>query len=305
MIDTRQWIRTTRVVVGKQLNTNLNGGLSIDKLRVKYTVEKTLRGPPNTANILIYNLNQDHAGKIKNEFDDVIIDSGHVGNSRIIFRGNIKYPFHYRDTNDWITEIQAADGDKDYNAIVNTTLAAGASADDAIDQVLASMPGVRRGTIQVNPYRHLRGRVLAGPARHVLDTIAREHGASWSIQDGSLDIIMADAALPIEALVVNGNTGMIGAPEVSGKGIKVRMLLNPQARVNGLIILDNNNIKIQALQQYTNGPKVRDKQLARLDPDGRYKIYKLKHECDTRADGVTEIECVAFGQHPPKSGGKK
>ena len=56
MLDSRQWIRTTRVVVGKQLTGNLNGGLSIDKLRVKYTVEKSLRGPPNTANIQIYNL---------------------------------------------------------------------------------------------------------------------------------------------------------------------------------------------------------------------------------------------------------
>jgi hypothetical protein len=296
MLDSRQWIRTTRVVVGKQLTGNLNSGLSIDKLRIKYTVEKSLRGPPNTANILIYNLAEAHVGLIKNEYDDVVIDSGHVGNSRIVFRGSIKYPFHYRDTNDWITEIQAADGDKDYNAIVNTTLVAGKSADDAIDQILAAMPDTRRGAIHVNPYRYLRGRVLAGPARSVLDTIARENGAAWSIQDGSLDIIMADAALPSEAVVVNADTGMIGAPEVSGKGIRVRMLLNPQVRVNGLIILDNNNIKIQALQQYSAGPKVRDKQLARLDPDGRYKVYKLKHECDTRSDGSTDVECVAFGQ---------
>jgi len=283
-------------VVGKQLTGNLNSGLSIDKLRIKYTVEKSLRGPPNTANILIYNLAEAHVGLIKNEYDDVVIDSGYVGNSRIVFRGSIKYPFHYRDTNDWITEIQAADGDKDYNAIVNTTLVAGKSADYAIDQILAAMPDTRRGVIHVNPYRYLRGRVLAGPARSVLDTIARENGAAWSIQDGSLDIIMADAALPSEAVVVNADTGMIGAPEVSGKGIRVRMLLNPQVRVNGLIILDNNNIKIQALQQYSAGPKVRDKQLARLDPDGRYKVYKLKHECDTRSDGSTDVECVAFGQ---------
>ena len=305
MLDSRQWIRTSRVVVGKQLSANLNAGLSITDLRIKYTVEKSLRGPPNTANIQIYNLTPANSAQIKNEFDDVIIDSGHVGNSRIVFRGSIKYPFHYRDTNDWITEIQAADGDKDYNAIVNTTLAAGTSADDAVDQILAAMPNTRRGTIQLNPYRHLRGRVLAGPTRHVLDRFAREHGAAWSVQDGSLDIIAADAALPSEAVVVNSDTGMIGAPEISGKGVRVKMILNPQVRINGLIILDNNNIKIQALQQYTNGPKVRDKKLVKLDPDGRYKVFKLKHECDTRADGYTEVECIAYGQHPPKSGARQ
>jgi hypothetical protein len=125
------------------------------------------------------------------------------------------------------------------------------------------------------------------------------------VQDGSLDIIAADAALPSEAVVVNSNTGMIGAPEVSGKGIRVKMVLNPQVRINGLIILDNNNIKIQALQQYTNGPKVRDKKLVKLDPDGRYKVFKLKHECDTRADGYTEVECIAFGQHPPRPGARR
>ena len=305
MLDTRQWIRTCSVIVGRQLTKSTAGGLLINQLRIKFTVEKSLRGPPNTANILIYNLNPAHDAQVKNEFDDVMLQSGHTRDSRVIFRGSIKYPFHYRDTNDWITEIQAADGDRDYHSsIVNMTIAAGRPAEDVVDELLATMPNTRKGTIQLNPYRHLRGRVLAGSTRRVLDVFAREHGAAWSIQDGYLDIVAADAALPVEAIVVNSETGMLGAPEVSGKGIKVKMLLNPQVRINGMIILDNNNIKIQALQQYTNGPKVRDKKLIRLDPDGRYKVYKLKHEGDTRGDGSTEVECVALGQHAPRPGGR-
>lgn len=304
MLDSVQFNRKCRVVVGKNLQGRMNIGTQIEGLRVKFTIDKSLRGPPNTASVYIYNLSETTSKKIKDEFDDVMIEAGYAANPRIIFRGDIKLPspFHYKEGSDWITEIQAADGDRDYStSLVNTTIKAGSSAEEAVAKILDSMPRTKRGAVSVSGYRYIRGRVLSGRARQVLDTIAADNGAAWSIQDGFLDIVQADAVLPVEAIIVNSETGMLGAPEISGKGIKVKMLLNPQVRVNGTIVLQNENIKIKSIQQYVGAKKVKEKRLTRLDPDGRYKVYKLRHEGDTHgADWYTEAECVAIGQPAPR-----
>lgn len=304
--ETVNWGRVCRVIVGKNLTDNLASGLKLEGFRIVFTVDQTLRGPPNTANIQVYNLNPTNAGKIKKEFDDVIVECGYKGNPRIAFRGDLKFVTHYRDGANWITEMNAADGDRAYTeAHVGTTLGPGKTPFHAVDEVLAKMPGVRKGYIELPSTSYLRGKVLLGPVRRVLEQIARDFAAAWSITNGTLNIVRADSVLPSQAVVVNSLTGMIGAPEVSAKGVKVKMELNPMVVPNGVIVIDNNNIKIQALQQYTNGPKVKEKKLVRLDPDGRYKVYKVRHQGDTRGpDWYTEVECVAIGQPVPKGGGR-
>jgi hypothetical protein len=294
--------------VGKNLTQNLASGILLEGFRVVFTVEQTLRGPPNTANIQIYNLNPTNEGKVKKEFDEVVLDCGYRGNTRIIFRGGIRFPTHYRDGTDWITEIQAADGDKAYTeAHIYVALKAGQTPLDAVKAVLEEVNKItneiRLGYVELSPTTYLRGKVLAGPVRRVLDQIARDNAAAWSITNGTLNIVKADSVLPGVAVVVNGQTGMLGAPEVSGKGIKVRMELQPWLLTNGVLVLDNNNIKVQAIQQYASGPKVKEKKLVRLDPDGRYKVYKLRHQGDTRGpDWYTEAETVGIGQATPRRG---
>lgn len=301
-LATGNWGRVCSVIVGKNLTQSLASGLKLEGFRTVFTVDQTLRGPPNTANLQLYNLNPSNAGKVQKEFDEVVLDCGYKGNPRIIFRGEIKFLTHYRDGTNWITEVQAADGDRAYTeAHVGTTLAAGQTPFDAVDEILKQMPGVRKGHIELPRTAYTRGKVLLGPPRRVVEQIARDFAAAWSITNGTLNIVRADSVLPSQAVVVNSQTGMIGAPEISAKGVRIKMQLNPMVVPNGMVVIDNNNIKIQAIQQYSNGPKVKEKKLVRLDPDGRYKVYKLRHQGDTRGpDWFTEVEAIGLGQPVPK-----
>lgn len=301
---TVNWGRACQVIVGTNLTKDLSKGLKVEGFRISFTVDQTLRGPPNTANIQIYNLNEGTSGQIKKEFDDVILDCGYKDNPRIIFRGDSKFVNTYRDGTNWITEIQAADGDKAYTeSHVGTTLMPGHTPLDVVDEVLRQMPGVRKGYIELPSNPYVRAKVLSGPARRILEQVSRDNAAAWSITNGTLNIVRADSVLPNQAVLVNSLTGMLGAPELTAKGVKVKMELNPMVLPNGVIQIDNNNIKIQAIQQYANGPKTKEKKLARLDPDGRYKVYKLRHQGDTRAaDWFTEVECIGLGEPIPKKG---
>lgn len=294
------------MLVGKNLNNGLAAGIRIEGYRIKFTVEQTLRGPPNTAHIQLYNVGPTNENLIRKEFDDVVLEAGYNGNSRVIFHGNIKFATHYRGDGgvNWITEIQAADGDRAYTeSHVGVTLTAGRTPHDAVDILLSVMPGVRKGYIELPSTGYARGKTLSGPSRKVLEQLARDFGASWSIQNGVLNIVRADSVLPGTAIQVNAKTGMLSAPEISAKGVKVKLQLNPMAEPNKVLQVNNNDLKTQVTQLYSSGPKTRATKIARLDPDGRYKIYKLRHEGDTRgADWSTEAESIGIGQPIPKGG---
>ena len=85
---------------------------------MQFEVAKTIEAAPNIAVIRIFNLHPDNEAKIKNEFDEVLLNAGYEGTMRLVFRGNIKHVYRYREKNDYITEIEAGDGDKDFRSAV-------------------------------------------------------------------------------------------------------------------------------------------------------------------------------------------
>jgi hypothetical protein len=304
--STRQWKRHAQVVIGKD-----GCGLLVENLRITFDVCKTVEHTPNTAVIKIYNLSEDNERRImtKGEFDEIILKVGyeasvqtHSDGTRYfptVFRGNITHVYRYRENSDYITEIEAGDGDKDYrNAVMNETLAAGTTNAQLVDRAAGSFKatgGTTKGAVQINDRARLRGKVISGRTRDVLHDVARDSGANWSIQDGQLQMVKANGMLQGEAIVITADTGMLGAPQVNDKGIGLTCLLNPQLRINGAIKLDNSSIKAQ--RQQAQGEKQQDPQAStRLDPDGIYKVLKIAHKGDTRGkDWASNIECIGLG----------
>jgi hypothetical protein len=308
----RQWKRRAQVVIGKK-----GIGLMVENLRIAFEVTKTVEAAPNIAVIKIYNLHPDNEARIKNEYEDVLLNAGYEGAMQLVFRGNIRHVYRYRDGNDYITEIEAGDGDKDFrSAVMNETLAAGTTNTQLVNRAVGTFNGVggtSKGHVQIEERARLRGKVISGNTRDVLNDVSRESGANWSIQDGQLTIVSTNDVLPGEAILIRADTGMLGAPEVNDKGVVVRCLMNPMIRVNGALQLDNNGIKAKRQQanalatqrerSETNAPLGREnEELVRLDPDGIYKVLKLTHRGDTRGkDWLSESECIGLDQPIPKS----
>lgn len=314
MESSRQWKRRAQVVVGKG-----GKGILIEDLRIEFEVVKTIDPAPNTAVIKIFNLHPSNEARIKNEFDDVLLNCGYEDAMRLVFRGNIKHVYRYRDGNDYITEIEAADGDKDFrHAVMNETLAAGTTNKQLVERASGTFSGgTKQGFVDVPHKARLRGKVISGNTRDVLHEIAKDSGANWSIQDGQLVIVKASSVMPGEAIVIRADTGMLGAPEINDKGIAVKCLLNPQIRINGAIKLDNNGIKAKKAKdkktEKTNERIVDDPyspggDTVRLDPDGIYKCIKLTHKGINRGKGndwTTEALCIAIDDTAPAKKKKK
>lgn len=299
-MSVRQWKRKAQVVIGKA-----GQGLLVENLRVAFEVTKTVDAAPNTAVIKIWNLNPDNQARIQNEFDELLLNCGYEDAMQLVFRGNIKHVFRYREGNDLITEIEAGDGDKDFrSATVNMTLAAGTTNQQLVERAASSFGSTKMGYVELPQKQRIRGRVITGNTRDILHEMSRDSDANWSIQDGQLVFVPANKMLPNEAIVIRSDTGMLGSPEINDKGVEVRCLMNPSIAINGAIKLDNDTIRAnpgtgqrteQTGERVVSDPAKATGEVPKLSSDGIYKAIKVVHKGDTRGqDWVSTTLCVAL-----------
>lgn len=298
MIDpSTLYLRKFSLIVG----TSSTSGLELGDLRCTFGTHHATFETPNYADIRIYNLSEDTARKIAGEFKKVVMQAGYEGNFGLIFGGNIRQVRRGREKGtDTYVDILASDGDRAYNfAVVNQALAAGSTPGDHVKAALGSMSaeGVSTGYIPDLGGQALpRGKVLYGMARDTMRDVATSRGTDWSIQNGVAQMIPKGGYLPGNAIELTSESGLIGRPEQTNDGIKVRALLNPQFRVGGRIKLDNRSIipfktelRIGAFQK-----------APRLDDDGFYRIISIDFTGDTRGnDWYADLICVGIDASAP------
>ncbi len=286
-----QWLRACSLVVA---NSSGNG-LDLGELRVVFCTKKGDVETPNSAEIRVYNLAEETISRMKKEFTRVILQAGYQNNMGIIFDGNIRQARLGRENGtDTCLEIIAADGDRAYSfATVNTTLVAGSLPVDRIKtcQNAFAAKGVQAGYMPDLGGQPLpRGKVMYGMARKYMRDTAANTGCTWSIQDGKTQLVKASGYLPGEAVVLTHETGLVGTPEQTNGGIKVRCLLNPKLRVGGRIKLDN-----QSIQQAKTDLKMNATRPPKMDKDGVYRILKVEFSGDTRGnDWYADMICIGI-----------
>lgn len=278
-----QYLRTCTLLV----SNNAGKALDLSALRIVFAVKRSDTVTPNIADIKVYNLDEQTAIQIRKEFTQVILQAGYPGNFGVIFKGNIKQVIIGRESaTDTFIEIMAGDGDRAYNfAIVNTTIAAGATQQDQVKAAVTSMnsKGVTQGQTgegSLNEKELPRGKVMYGSSRKYLTNVADNSGASWSIQDEKVNFVAQKGYLPGERVVLTSKTGMIGTPEQTNVGVNVKCLLNPNIKIASRIVIDNKSIAqfkidLSIVNSAANIP-------APVTADGTYYVLVVEHKGDTR-----------------------
>lgn len=292
---TRQWIR----YFGLSIETS-DGTIDVSNLRGRFSVRYATVQSPNSAEIIITNLSEATAQKINKEGQKVTLTAGYEDGHAIIFSGNIVQKRVGRENPvDTYLSIIAEDGSRAYNyATVSKTLAAGSTFRDQVDVVLEAMKphGVTAGYIADLGSKKMPGpRTLFGMARDVMRDIATSTGATWTIENGKLDVVKANASKPGDVIVLNSTTGMIGRPVQTFDGIIARMLLNTRVKPNGRIKIDQGSIDAAAASTvYGDQVKANNDFLeGMLATDGIYKIVVVEHHGDSRGNPwYTEVVCI-------------
>ncbi|MNO26507.1 hypothetical protein D3C76_163610 [compost metagenome] len=274
-------------------------GLDVSMLRIVFAIKRTDGQTPNTANIRVYGLNRDTRNKIQTEYTNVLLQAGYEQNYGVIFTGTAKKIIKGKESNtDPYLEVQAADGDTAYNfSTVNTTISAGASQRDQIDQIIKVMKnkGVTQGSVEVDDTQKLpRAKVMYGMSRNYMRQSSASGGSSWTIQNGVLQVVPLTGVLPDQAVVLNSGSGLVGRPEQTNTGIKFRCLLNPFILVGGAVQINEADIQEAELDDTpdTTGKKKEEKPVT-IEADGLYRVITLNLTGDTRGnDWYCEGECL-------------
>jgi hypothetical protein len=312
-----QWIRKVGLYVVPKVgdfNAGSDNILDLSQFRVTFEVQNADIESPNNAVIRVYNLAYSTAARIRKEYSGVLLNAGYEdGNYGIIFRGTIKqFKLGRENGTDWFLDIFAADGDIAYNqGFTNTSLAKGATNLEIIQAAAKAMPenqGVEYGEISVTKqnFPNIRGTVLLGMARATLRNVVTSLDAGWSIQNGKVLVISNTGFRDDKIVEINALTGMIGVPEQTEGGIKVRCLLNSKIRIGGRIRLNNKEIT-QKSQQDPNGAATNYSKYAQIefnaainnapDGDGVYRTFTVEHEGDSRGTPwYTTLICLSVNE---------
>ena len=328
---TGQWLRYGSLIVSKSTPTtttqslgitsqgNVNGvptfstgvaetqnnsfGIDLSQLRFRFEVRASDVETPNTMYVQVYNVAQQTANRINQEFDTVTLTAGYqTGNKGNIFTGDIRQTFQGRERNvDSYIDICAGDGDQAYiQSVVNKTFPAGTTlaqqAQDLMPTGLTLAPsaiGILNGTGGLAP-KNIRAKTQFGMWRLAMGNIADQVNARWSIQNGVVTLIPNTGYLPGQAVQINSATGMIGTPEQTEDGIKIRCYLNPLIRIGQLVQINNGDINRNTLNKQMFPSYVSQYYPATVTNDGFYRVIVAEHVGDIRGtDWYTELTCLA------------
>lgn len=224
-MSVRQWKRVVEVTISGKAGT-----LKIDKLKIDFNITKTIGSKTNSATISIYNLTKSHRRQLGEEFDKVELKVGYEGGPlSTIFKGDIEDVEHTKETGDVKSEMTCGDGNEGVRkGAVSKTFPAGTKPKAIVDYLQTEMPGTSKGEMkgldELPAYK--RPVTVYGWAARELDKLGREHAFYWSIQNGEVQAVKNDKVLN-GTTVISRETGMIGIPTVTDKGVKVKALLNP------------------------------------------------------------------------------
>lgn len=267
--------RSVAVTLAKPLEGKFFGerpnAVVITDLRVQFVVEKNLRSEPNTCDVTITNLSERSRSEAQAKPLYARLDAGYAGNLERLFTGDLRWGVSTLDGVDWNTKLQLGDGDRAFRfARVNRSFKGGVDARTAILETAHSMGLTAKFTPAAE--RELRaqfagGLALTGPAQTELTRLLGPFGMSWSIQDGTLQILRAGEHRANAAIVISQDEGMIGSPEYGAPTKKhakptlsVSTMLQPAIVPGGLIAVTARNVK------------------------GTFRVERVTHRGDTHGD---------------------
>lgn len=258
----------------------LTESLVIEQLRMQFAIELQLGGDPNTCDITITNLNADSRAWLQRKGVHAILDAGHDGEYRQLFRGDLRSTAPIRTATDRDVLLQLGDGARAYRyARVSRSFREGTPIRDLVSEAAAAMQLPLSADVLDRvefDKRLVLGDVVQGLAKDELTRLLAPLGYTWSIQRGVLQILNQTDVRGDQALVFDTgvDSGVIGSPSLrpgklgSGRpSLAMQVLLRPD-------VVPGARIEVRS-----------------VDVQGHFKIEKVRHTGDTHGqDWTTEID---------------
>jgi hypothetical protein len=264
--------------------------------RIQFKIEKHLRKTPNQAEIVITNLAPQSREAFVSGPAKVRIEAGYDGTPRLLFIGDLRHASNEHVGTEWLTKLQLADGARAYaQARVNRSYAKGTPITSILGDIARGF-GVPLPP-EVNASADLRarlttGEVITGYASDELTRLLAQFGFEWSFQNGVLQILRVDAALPgsVRVLSVPPDGGIIGAPTIDPPKIRAPSKAKKSGRGSAPRV-PKMKLKHSLFPDLIPGERI---EVQSRSLNGIFRIDSLLHEGDNHGgDWTTTIEGTA------------
>lgn len=248
----------------------LTNGVEIERLRVKFRVERDSGKHPNHCDVEITNLSPRGRAAMETKPLAVEFAAGYAGLNKLLFAGDVLYAWSERKGPHWSTTLQVGDGARAFaRARISKTYPAGTTVKailrDVARRLGQDLPANVEASTDLDAPISTR-QVAQGAAHAELTRLLAPYGYEWSFQNGRLQALRP-AESRNDVWPVGEHTGMIDSPEFgqasrAGKPptMTIQHLLYPEITPGGLIELKSD---------------VRS---------GLFKVVKVEHSGDTEGD---------------------
>jgi hypothetical protein len=227
MTDARLFGRVYRLTVGDVLIDSTTGDEVLD---IEFRADRTLKKDPNTLDLRIYNLNEDNRRRLETQKNPVVqLEAGYEERFGTVFLGDVREVSSVQQPPDWVTQLESGDGEKPTQFDrINKSFRAGTSLPTVIREIAKSMPDIGTGNLNEvadgaalanGDQQFVNGVTVSGSASREMSRLIRSAGLEWSIQNQKFQLLEAGQTLATEAVLLTPETGLVGSPTVSAKGI--------------------------------------------------------------------------------------
>lgn len=233
--------RIIRVTVsGKAGSATFIGDQSPEAgLQIAFTAQATLGSKPNSGTVTITNLSKARRNMLGEEYDSLTLEVGYKDSGpQVLLKGDIRDVAHAKTSPDITTTIEVGDGDQAFEkGKASKTFPSGTKPKEIVEYLRKQMPGLAKGEIKGLDELPATKRptTVYGHAYRELDTLGRQHGFYWSIQNGEFQTLKADEALNQPAVLISSTTGMLGSVTPTDKGVKFTCLPIPGLKPGRLV----------------------------------------------------------------------
>ena len=186
---------------------------------------------------------------------DIELQAGYKNFFGTIFKGTVEYlndrkgdhitgfKKHHSKHNDtaWITSIKSVDGIKAVrNNIFSISINEKTDPHKIINQLVDRM-NIDKGAINTKSIKkhYEKGYSSIGPTHSLLENITKSQGYNYKIQKNRIDIWKIGTPFSDETILLDIESGLIGSPERTEKGLKLKSLLRYDFEIGRLIELNS------------------------------------------------------------------
>lgn len=231
--------RFVSVTIGNEGQT----GKTWDGLKISFKIDKYSDSTPNKSDVTITNLSKDSQAFIKKGMK-LSLNAGYKSDNGLIFTGTIDKVNSVKNGTDWDTKIEIKDGGKEFrNTMISKSFSPNTTISTVINDVIKEL-GFSKGNLKGLPSgKFSNGTSINLPAKQVLDNYAKSYGFTYTVNDGVIHFINQSDTINSTAILLDSQSGLIGSPETTEKGFKIRSLLRWNLYPCALIRIESEKIK--------------------------------------------------------------